>query len=89
MIYGRPYDTHITHCGIMQTVEDAHVPPPWLLSAAIHNMLLQTPEGSMTVEQLFTYFDALIVAANAANTPMSMEARKQLLELMWLLFWKA
>ena len=89
MIQGRPYDKYISHIGIMHTVDDMYFLPPWLLHDTVHNLLLQTPDGFMTVNQLFAYFNALIVASNASNTPMSMEARKQLLELMWLLFWKA
>jgi hypothetical protein len=55
----------------------------------------QNSRASMrTIEHLYkdlqkAQHHKLIVASNASNTPMSMEARKQLLELMWLLFWEA
>lgn len=89
MIQGRPYDTWITHEGINRILEEQWIStPPWL-SAAVRNMMLQTPEGYMSVDQLLTYFDTLIIASNAVNTPLSMEARQQLLKLMWLFFWTA
>lgn len=89
MIQGRPYDDYMSHEGICNTIAEAGLSNQWLLSNVLADMLAQTPRGFVSPHELFTYFNTLLETSNSSNTPMSMEARQQLLELMWLLFWNA